>query len=190
MGQESGHDLSGLSGFGSLRSLILKTYIFQLTYVVAGRIQFLTRCWSDTSPGSSPRRPPHRAAHDVDVFYQAEQVREKELENASCFQNEELSSLISRAMGWREQSLEKVRDLAVVCGQGISPGKTLSSYRASCFVTQVPGDDGRERCQVGGGWDQYGFGHQTHLLIKAAVQPQTLNVAGNSGNNGGCISAE
>lgn len=124
------------------------------------------------------------------VLYPAEQVRKKGLEHASCSQNEELSSLVSRAMDWREQSLEKVRDLAVVCGQGISPGKTLSSYRAGCFVTQVPGYDGRERCQVGGGWHQYGFGHQTHLLIKAAVQPQTLNVAGNSGNNGVCISPE
>lgn len=71
--------------------------------------------------------------------------------------------------GFQNHSLErgeagKSQGLAVVCGRRISSVETLSSHGAGCFVAQVLGDDAG-KVQVGGARDQYGFGHQTHLVI-------------------------
>lgn len=93
-------------------------------------------------------------------------------------------------MSWREQSLKEVRDLAMICSQGISPVETLSSHRASYFAAQVLGDEAKEWCNVGGARDQYGFGHLTHLVTVGAVQPQTFLMAGNRGQTADCISAD
>lgn len=83
----------------------------------------------------------------------------------------------------------KSQGLAVVCGQRISPVETLSSHGAGCFAAQVLGDDAG-KVQVGGARDQYGFGHQTHLVIGGALQPQTLHVSRTGRNIGECISVD
>lgn len=92
-----------------------------------------------------------------------------------------MSFLVSRTMSWREQSPKEVKDLAMVCSQGISPVETLSSHRVSYFAAQVLGDEAKEWHNVGGARVQYGSGHLTHLVTVGAVQPQIFLMAENGG---------